>query len=54
MSSDTAKENASVVDSSVTEWKNDMGNMDGPGTNDSNTLHVSSMMIVLHVSSDFS
>ncbi|KAK9276746.1 hypothetical protein L1049_006282 [Liquidambar formosana] len=30
MSSDTAKENASVVDSSVTEWKHDMGNMDDP------------------------
>ncbi|KAL3498741.1 hypothetical protein ACH5RR_041473 [Cinchona calisaya] len=30
MSSDTAKENASVVDSSVTEWKTDMGNWDGP------------------------
>ncbi|XP_027081439.1 YTH domain-containing protein 1-like isoform X2 [Coffea eugenioides] len=29
MSSDTAKENASVVDSSVTEWKNDR-NLDGP------------------------
>ncbi|XP_016713406.2 uncharacterized protein [Gossypium hirsutum] len=28
MSSDTARENASVVDSSVTEWKNDMGNSD--------------------------
>jgi hypothetical protein len=31
MSSDTAKENASVVDSSVTEWKQDMGNSDDPG-----------------------
>lgn len=31
MSSDTAKENASVVDSSVTEWKHDMGNSDDPG-----------------------
>ncbi|PON57468.1 YTH domain containing protein [Parasponia andersonii] len=30
MSSDTAKENASVVDSSVTEWKQDMGNSDYP------------------------
>ncbi|KAF5478371.1 hypothetical protein F2P56_004936 [Juglans regia] len=30
MSSDTAKENASVVDSSVTEWKQDMGNSDDP------------------------
>ncbi|GAV79602.1 YTH domain-containing protein [Cephalotus follicularis] len=30
MSSDTAKENASVVDSSVTEWKSDMGNSDDP------------------------
>ncbi|KAJ8766179.1 hypothetical protein K2173_021696 [Erythroxylum novogranatense] len=29
MSSDTAKENASVVDSSVTEWKHDIGNSDG-------------------------
>ena len=28
---DTAKENASVVDSSVTEWKQDMGNSDDPG-----------------------
>ncbi|XP_039035523.1 YTH domain-containing protein 1-like [Hibiscus syriacus] len=28
MSSDTARENTSVVDSSVTEWKNDMGNSD--------------------------
>lgn len=31
MSSDTARENASVVDSSVTEWKNDMGNSDDLG-----------------------
>ncbi|XP_061348237.1 uncharacterized protein LOC133293661 [Gastrolobium bilobum] len=30
MSSDSAKENASVVDSSVTEWKQDMGNSDEP------------------------
>lgn len=30
MSSDTAKENASVVDSSVTDWKHDMGNFDDP------------------------
>uniref|UniRef100_A0A5B6YV21 YTH domain-containing family protein n=1 Tax=Davidia involucrata TaxID=16924 RepID=A0A5B6YV21_DAVIN len=30
MSSDTAKENASVVDSSVTEWKHDMENLDDP------------------------
>ncbi|KAL3499439.1 hypothetical protein ACH5RR_038532 [Cinchona calisaya] len=33
MSSDTAKEDASVVDSSVTEWKNDMRNLDGPDSN---------------------
>ncbi|GFZ06925.1 YTH family protein [Actinidia rufa] len=31
MSSDTAKENASVVDSSVTEWKQDMENLDDQG-----------------------
>jgi len=31
MSSDSAKENASVVDSSVTEWRNDIGNSDDPG-----------------------
>ncbi|XP_065858115.1 uncharacterized protein [Euphorbia lathyris] len=30
MSSDTARENASVVDSSVTEWKHEMGNFDDP------------------------
>ncbi|KAA8522320.1 hypothetical protein F0562_013319 [Nyssa sinensis] len=30
MSSDTAKENASVVDSSVTEWKHEMENLDDP------------------------
>ncbi|GLT78308.1 hypothetical protein SLA2020_498480 [Shorea laevis] len=30
MSSDTTRENASVVDSSVTEWKHDMGNSDDP------------------------
>ncbi|KAL2987414.1 hypothetical protein AAZX31_11G027500 [Glycine max] len=30
MSSDSAKENASVVDSSVTEWRNDIGNSDDP------------------------
>ncbi|XP_059641081.1 zinc finger CCCH domain-containing protein 45 isoform X2 [Cornus florida] len=30
MSSDTAKENASVVESSVTEWKHDMENLDDP------------------------
>ncbi|OMO89693.1 hypothetical protein CCACVL1_07697 [Corchorus capsularis] len=34
MSSDTARENASVVDSSVTEWKNDMGNSDDPENED--------------------
>ncbi|CAK9135931.1 unnamed protein product [Ilex paraguariensis] len=32
MSSDTAKEDASVVDSSVTEWKHDLGNLDDRGT----------------------
>lgn len=37
MSSDSAKENASVVDSSLTEWKHDMGNSDDPGNK---TLHV--------------
>lgn len=31
MSSDSAKENASVVDSSVSEWKQDIGNSDDPG-----------------------
>lgn len=31
MSSDSAKENASVVDSSVTEGRNDIGNSDDPG-----------------------
>ncbi|XP_017425900.1 uncharacterized protein LOC108334563 isoform X1 [Vigna angularis] len=30
MSSDSAKENVSVVDSSVTEWRNDIGNSDDP------------------------
>ncbi|TKY70884.1 30-kDa cleavage and polyadenylation specificity factor 30 [Spatholobus suberectus] len=30
MSSDSAKENASVVDSSVTEWRHDIGNSDDP------------------------
>ncbi|OAO97803.1 hypothetical protein AXX17_AT4G13470 [Arabidopsis thaliana] len=30
MSSDTAKENASVVDSSLTDWKQDLGNSDDP------------------------
>ncbi|XWS38449.1 hypothetical protein CRYUN_Cryun19dG0132500 [Craigia yunnanensis] len=34
MSSDTARENASVVDSSVSEWKNDMGNSDDPENED--------------------
>ncbi|KAL4341013.1 hypothetical protein GQ457_08G027730 [Hibiscus cannabinus] len=34
MSSDTARENASVVDSSVTEWKYDMGNSDYLGNED--------------------
>ncbi|XP_017973795.1 PREDICTED: YTH domain-containing protein 1 isoform X2 [Theobroma cacao] len=34
MSSDTAKENASVVDSSATEWKNDVGNSDDPENED--------------------
>ena len=37
MSSDSAKENASVVDSSLTEWKHDMGNSDDPGNK---TVHV--------------
>lgn len=32
MSSDTAKENASIADSSVTEWKNERGNLDEPGS----------------------
>lgn len=31
MSSDSVKENASVVDSSVTEWKHDIRNSDEPG-----------------------
>ncbi|KAF7810238.1 YTH domain-containing protein 1 isoform X1 [Senna tora] len=31
MSSDSAKENTSVVDSSVSEWKQDFGNSDDPG-----------------------
>ncbi|XP_068305954.1 uncharacterized protein [Pyrus communis] len=31
MSCDTTKENASVVDSSVTDWKQDIGNSDDPG-----------------------
>lgn len=31
MSSDTAKDNASVVDSSATDWKQEMGNTDDPG-----------------------
>ena len=52
MSSDTAKENASVVDSSVTEWKNDR-NLDGPGTNNSNNLHVSSIMLDDCAASEF-
>ncbi|CAI9093876.1 OLC1v1029468C2 [Oldenlandia corymbosa var. corymbosa] len=30
MSSDTIKENLSVVDSSVTDWRNDLGNLEGP------------------------
>ncbi|XP_057977021.1 uncharacterized protein LOC131164081 isoform X2 [Malania oleifera] len=30
MSCDTTKENASVVDSSLTEWKHEMGNLDDP------------------------
>ncbi|XP_021299097.1 uncharacterized protein LOC110427802 isoform X2 [Herrania umbratica] len=34
MSSDTARENASVVDSSATEWKNDVGNSDDPENED--------------------
>lgn len=42
MSSDTTKENASVIDSSLTEWKNDMGNLGGPGNADVNTLWVKS------------
>ncbi|CAN4075947.1 unnamed protein product [Withania somnifera] len=32
MSSDTAKENASIAGSSVTEWKNERGNLDEPGS----------------------
>ncbi|XP_047338906.1 YTH domain-containing protein 1 [Impatiens glandulifera] len=32
MSTDTARENASVVDSSLTEWKNDTGTVDDPET----------------------
>lgn len=31
MSSDTGKDNASVVDSSVTEGRHDMGTLDNPG-----------------------
>lgn len=39
MSSDTAKENASVVDSSVTE-KHDMGNSDDPGNKDTRSTYL--------------
>lgn len=47
MSSDTAKENASVVDSSVTEWKNERGNMDEPGKSDAKSLL--NLVIVLDI-----
>lgn len=39
MSSDAAKENASVADSKVTEWKKERGNFDGPGNTDAKSLH---------------
>lgn len=45
MSSDTTKENVSVVDSSLTEWKNDTGYLDGPGNAIVFTAHVFLMQI---------
>lgn len=39
MSSDNVKENASVADSTVTEWKNGRGNLDEPGNADAKSLH---------------
>lgn len=48
MSSDTAKENASVVDSSVTDWKQDMGNSDDPGKlNDEGAFYLYFRILVL-------
>jgi hypothetical protein len=47
MSSDSAKENASVVDSSVTEWKHDMGNSDDPGNETVQVLIIFSSCIVI-------
>lgn len=44
MSSDTAKENASVVDSSVTE-KLDVGNSDDPGNKDTFSIY----LYLLHI-----
>ena len=44
MSSDTAKENASVVDSSVTE-KHDVGNSDDPGNKDTFSIY----LYLLHI-----
>lgn len=41
MSSDTAKDNASVVDSSATDWKQEMGNTDDPG----NKIYVSNRIV---------
>lgn len=39
MLSDTVKENGSVADSIVTEWKNERGNFDGLGNTDTKSLH---------------
>lgn len=44
MSSDSAKENASVVDSTVTEWKQDIGNSDDPGVDNVCSVVASSIM----------
>lgn len=45
MSSDTAKENASVVDSSVTE-KHDVGNSDDPGNKDTCSIYLYFLHII--------
>jgi len=39
MPSDTARENASIAYSIVTDWKNERGNLGGPGNPDAKSIH---------------
>lgn len=54
MSYDSGKDNASVVDSSVTEGKHETGLMDEPGTlREIFTTHISMLFLLFHQSTRF-